>query len=89
MTEKLRVKPREGLLIRDPLTHNHIPPEGALVDMEGSRGTVIRRHITAGDLIEISGEQPAAKNALREVGTDQRKAEGVTSPTKSLKKEEG
>ena len=75
--ERIYVKPREGLSIRDPLTMERIPPEGMEVVLSDTRNarTVIRKQIADGDLVEC--EAPALPNALREVGTDQRTSFGA------------
>ncbi len=28
----MKIKARDGILLRDPVTKNHLPPEGAIVD---------------------------------------------------------
>ena len=84
--DRRKVRPLDGKQIRDPFTKLRIPAEGAEVVTTGSYGTVIQKLINAGDLEDL--EAAPVKNALREVGTDQRKAEGVTSAAASLAKKE-
>jgi hypothetical protein len=81
MSNRVRVWPPEGMRFRDPFSKTHIDPEeGMDVDADDS---MIIKALANGDLVK---EKPKAraKNALREVGTDQRKAQGVDSPTDSF-----
>jgi len=50
---RMYVKPRDGLVIRDPFSKAVIPPEGMECVAYGSHLTVLRKHIAVGDLIEI------------------------------------
>lgn len=80
-----RVRPREGLLIRDPYTKLVIPPEGADVLFVDGYRTTIMKHINAGDLIAVD-----APKTLIETGVDQRKSDAVsTAVQQSAKKGEG
>jgi Protein of unknown function (DUF2635) len=84
MSDLKKVRPRDGLKIRDPFTGHVIPPEGADVLMTGNFGTVILKHIKAGDLVEVA-EAPV----VVELGVDKRRGENVLSAVKTAKKGEG
>jgi hypothetical protein len=80
MSNRVHVWPPEGRRFRDPFSMLHIDPvEGMDVDADDS---MIIKALLNGDLVQ-EAPKSRPKNALREVGTDQRKAEGVTSPTDS------
>ena len=79
MSERIKVWPREGLLIRDEYTHQHI---------EAGQEVVLTTHIRQLMKPGPNGEDPdlydheptrAPKNALREAFPDQRKATGLKS----------
>jgi hypothetical protein len=48
------VKPKEGLLVRDPKTKTPVPIDGMLVELNGTNGTYWRRRINDGDLSVIN-----------------------------------
>ena len=53
----LKIKPNDGMLVRDPITMRALPPEGAEV---AATSFWIRR-LAAGDVIEIPAEDAPAK----------------------------
>lgn len=46
------LKPKEGMLIRDPYTKKIMPEEGMEVDWDGSLGRYWRRRFLVGDCIQ-------------------------------------
>jgi hypothetical protein len=56
------LKPREGLIVRDPISMVPLPAEGMAVDYTGRAGTYWRRRVMCGDCIEV---KPVTKNRER------------------------
>lgn len=59
MTARKFVKPKDGLLIREEFTGQHIPAEGCWVQ----RTTLVTKHLRVGDLVEAA---PPAETAAEE-----------------------
>lgn len=78
--ERMKVWPREGLLIRDEYSMQHIQPGDEIVVTR-----TVRKHLANGDLLDKAPKPNTRKNALRETREafpDQRRgAEGVTAPS--------
>lgn len=64
---KIKIKPRKGLLIRDPKTRNPIPKEGAFVVLD----TFWRRRLADGDVEKV--ETKKSKNKKKEITDDNTK----------------
>lgn len=62
------LKPREGVLVRDPVTFNFLPEGGMLVDWTGKIGRFYRRRVKDGDCIIVEPSKPTV--------TKKKKAEG-------------
>lgn len=56
----MKVKPRQGLLVRDPDTKHPLPPEGAEVPDTSHW----RRRLADGDVVRVEAE-PAADDEAR------------------------
>jgi hypothetical protein len=52
------LKPREGLLVRDPLTKAIIPAAGSNLPWIGPSGRYWRRRVSCGDMILSEAEAP-------------------------------
>jgi len=50
------VKPREGLLVRDPISKTPIPETGTNVDWSGHAGRYWRRRVKCGDVSIVEPE---------------------------------
>lgn len=44
------VVPKEGLMVRDPVSFNPLPKDGLLVDWNGNAGRFWRRRVRCGDV---------------------------------------
>lgn len=58
MTTRVRVKPAEGRLVRDPDTYQALPADGAPVEMN----SYWQRKLLAGDVVIDPPESPAVKD---------------------------
>ena len=66
MTEKIKfLKPREGLLVRNPVTRELLPADGAFVEWTGRQGNYWRRRVMCGDCI-ISAPPTKKKQVIEE-----------------------
>lgn len=59
------LKPREGLLVRDPLTKAIIPAAGSNLPWIGPEGRYWRRRVSCGDMIL---SEPAAPITIKKNG---------------------
>jgi hypothetical protein len=50
------IKPREGLIVRHPVTKEILSVDGAMVTLDKGEGKYWRRRITCGDVIIINNQ---------------------------------
>ena len=62
--EKVYVRPKQGLLIRDEQSLKHIPPDGAYVRVT----PLVRRHLRAGDLSIVALPETSTSDSPSDEG---------------------
>jgi len=59
------LKPRQGLIVRDPSSYIPLPAEGASVEWTGPTGRYYRRRVNCGDCIKAKAAQAKTENKKR------------------------
>lgn len=60
-TKRYLVPATEGLLVRDPLTHDFLPANGAMKSWTGPAGRYWRRRVKCGDCVIYWGRPPVVR----------------------------
>lgn len=81
MTQKIEVRPAEGVKVRTEDGRRHIDPKGEAVPAT----TYYRRRITAGDLIHVSEEKAVAGRGAAPADTDAKVATDTKKPAAKKK----
>lgn len=61
------VKPKEGLIVRDPISKKPLLKEGSLVDWNGNSGRYWRRRVKVGDVSIVNETEPVKEEKQEEV----------------------
>lgn len=62
------IKPLDGLTVRSPKDMSSLPPEGALVSLDGVEGKYWRRRINDGSVIVVEPKKEIKKPIKKKIG---------------------